>query len=182
MATHVRAANRAGDLSFGKISRVRSAIRARLASAFFPAVIAGSNTAVISLLYGHTLLLAATFLALGLTVGFLVHDRTAGLMTAVSIWVFLVFVVDLVGLFAARFALVQSRPDIWVAFLMLNPLDAFRIHALFALEQIPTEAGSKTFLANWWISHAGGWFVTIALTWCSALLALAVQQLNRRQE
>jgi hypothetical protein len=37
---------------------------------------------------------------------------------------------------------------------MLNPLDSFRIEALFALEQIPAEAANKTPLASWWIAHA----------------------------
>jgi ABC-type transport system involved in multi-copper enzyme maturation permease subunit len=149
---------------------------------FLPATIAGSNPGVIALLFAHTLLLAATFFAIGLTTGFVVHDRTTALMTAVAAWVVLVFVVDTAGLLAARFALVQKQPDIWVALLMLDPLDAFRIHALFALEQIPPEAANKASLANWWISHAGMWFVTIACIWCAALLTLAVRHLNRRQE
>jgi hypothetical protein len=41
---------------------------------------------------------------------------------------------------------------------MVNPLDAFRIQALFAMEQIPAEAANKTPLAAWWISHANLWF------------------------
>ena len=41
---------------------------------------------------------------------------------------------------------------------MLNPLDAFRIEALFAMQQIPAEAANKTPLAAWWTAHAGLWF------------------------
>ena len=68
----------------------------------------------------------------------------------VSAWLFLLFGLDLVALLAARFEFIQTIPDLWVSLLMLNPLDAFRIQALFALEQIPAEAANKT------LSPAGG--------------------------
>jgi hypothetical protein len=59
---------------------------------------------------------------------------------------------------------------------MLNPLDAFRIQALFALEQIPPEAANKTPLANWWLTHADLWMAMLAALWTITLLALT----NRR--
>jgi hypothetical protein len=65
---------------------------------------------------------------------------------------------------------------------MLNPLDAFRIHALFALEQIPAEAANKTQLANWWITHAGLWFATIATIWSVILIAFGGRRLNQWEE
>jgi hypothetical protein len=65
---------------------------------------------------------------------------------------------------------------------MLNPLDSFRIEALFALEQIPAEAANKTPLASWWIAHADLWFSVIATCWCAALLSLAGWRLNRWEE
>lgn len=65
---------------------------------------------------------------------------------------------------------------------MLNPLDSFRIEALFALEQIPAEAANKTPLAGWWIAHAGLWFSLIATFWSAALVALAGLRLSRWEE
>jgi hypothetical protein len=65
---------------------------------------------------------------------------------------------------------------------MLNPLDSFRIEALFALEQIPAEAANKTPLANWWIAHAALWFSVIAAFWSAALVAVASFRLNRWEE
>jgi hypothetical protein len=65
---------------------------------------------------------------------------------------------------------------------MLNPLDSFRIEALFALQQIPAEAANKTTLANWWIEHAGAWFAAIAILWASILIMTAVHRINRWEE
>ncbi|MGZ4985966.1 MAG: hypothetical protein ACXV8A_07745, partial [Chthoniobacterales bacterium] len=60
--------------------------------------------------------------------------------------------------------------------------DAFRINALFSLEQIPAEAANKTPLASWWIAHAGVWFSFIAAVWCAVLLGLANFSLNRCED
>jgi hypothetical protein len=170
-----------GIFPLAKFVAYLSIFAAGLLLLFVPALLAGSNAHIVVLLYGHTLLLAAVFFALGLCAGFSAHDRSSALMLGISAWLVLLFVIDLIGLFAARWELVQRHPDLWVAVLMLNPLDAFRIHALFTLEQIPPEAANKTFLAGWWIAHAGGWFILSATAWCVGLLAAAVRQLNRQE-
>jgi len=149
---------------------------------FVPGLFAGSPVKQTTTLYFQTLLLAAAFLALGLTCGFFAHDRAKALIAAVSGWLLLLFGIDLVALFAARWSAIQNIPDFWVALLMLNPLDAFRVHALFALEQLPAEAANKTPLANWWITHAGMWCAIIAATWSVFLSALAAVRLNRWEE
>ena len=94
----------------------------------------------------------------------------------------LLFGLDLVALFAARWSAIQNVPDFWVAFLMLNPLDSFRIDALFALQQIPAEAANKTPLAGWWIAHASVWFIAIAMIWSVVLVTLAGLRLNNWEE
>ena len=150
---------------------------------FIPAGFTASNRILpVALLYVQTLLLAAAFLALGLTCGFFAHDRAQALIAGVSAWLVLLFGIDLVALFAARWSAIQNIPDFWIALLMLNPLDAFRVHALFALEQIPAEAANKTPLANWWITHAGAWFTAIAALWSLILSALSTWRLNRWEE
>jgi ABC-type transport system involved in multi-copper enzyme maturation permease subunit len=166
----------------GKFIAYSSIFAGVLALLFLPALFGGATGQRIAVLYLQTLLLAAAFLALGLAAGFLAHDRAQALIIGASAWLFLLFGVDLVGLFAARLEVVQKIPDLWVALLMLNPLDAFRIHALFALEQIPAEAANKTPLASWWIAHAGLWFSAIAVLWSASLIALAGFRLNRLEE
>jgi len=145
---------------------------------FVPAAIASASAQTIALLYLKTLLLAAAFLALGLLVGFFANERAHALIVAVCGWLFLLVGVDLIGLLLARFESIQKIPDVWVSLLMLNPFDAFRIDALFSLEQIPPEAANKTPLASWWIAHSGLWFSCIAMLWSTALITLGGFRLN----
>jgi hypothetical protein len=166
----------------GKFISYLSIFAAALALFFVPALIGSSAPQRIVVLYWQTMLLAAAFLALGLTVGFFAHDRAQALIVGVSAWLLLLFGFDLVALFAARWEFVQKIPDLWVSLLMLNPLDSFRIEALFALEQIPAEAANKTPLASWWIAHAGVWFSFIAAFWSVALAAAASFRLNNWEE
>ncbi|MBA3961583.1 MAG: ABC transporter permease subunit [Chthoniobacterales bacterium] len=149
---------------------------------FLPALVTGSAATMLLRLYFQTLLLAAAFVSCGLVAGFLANDRSQALIIGVSAWLFLLFGVDLMALFAARWPLLQSVPDLWVAALMLNPLDAFRIEALFALQQIPAEAANKTPLAAWWIDHAALWFSAIAVMWTLALIAFSAFRLERWEE
>jgi hypothetical protein len=104
------------------------------------------------------------------------------LIAGVSVWLLLLFGLDLVALFAARWSAIQNLPDLWVALLMLNPLDSFRINALFALQQIPAEAANKTPLASWWIAHASIWFVLIAAAWSLMLVMLTGLRLKNWEE
>lgn len=166
----------------GKFIAYLSIFAVVLALLFLPAFFSGTTVQRVATLYFQTLLLAAAFLALGLAAGFLAHDRAQALIIGATAWLFLLFGVDLIGLFAARLEFMQEIPDLWISALMLNPLDAFRIHALFALEQIPAEAANKTPLANWWITHAGLWFSAIATLWSVSLIALAGFRLNKFEE
>src|SRR5438034_2274462 len=149
---------------------------------FLPGLLAGSPIRALAALYFETLLLAATFLACGLTAGYFAHDRAQGLIAGVSAWLLLLFGLDLVALFAARWSAIQNVPGLWVALLMFNPLDSFRINALFVLQQIPAEAANKTPLASWWIGHASVWFVVIAVVWSLMLLMLAGLRLKNWEE
>jgi ABC-type transport system involved in multi-copper enzyme maturation permease subunit len=171
-----------GAYSIGKFSAYVSILAGVLLLLFFPALVSGSGAARMALLYFQTLLLAGAFLVIGLAIGFLTHDRPQALIAGVSAWLLLLFGLDLVALFAARWSAIQNLPDVWVALLMLNPLDAFRINALFALQQIPAEAANKTPLASWWIAHAGLWFSMLAALWAGGLIALTSLRLRRWEE
>lgn len=166
----------------GKFCALLSIWGAVLLLLFLPALISGSAAGSLALLYLETLLLAAGFLSLGLAAGFLAHDRAQALIIGVSAWLFLLVGVDLIALFAARWPILQNWPDLWVAALMLNPLDAFRIEALFALQQVPAEAANKTPLANWWIENAATWFALISIFWSAMFITIAGWRLNRWEE
>ena len=148
---------------------------------FLPALFT-SRPAEVGLLYVHTVELTCVFIALGLAAGFLARERVQGLILAVAAWLFLLLGFDLVALFGAQLPLLQKVPDLWVSALMLNPLDAFRIQALFAMEQIPAEAANKTPLAGWWLAHPGLWFSLLCPIWISALLSITARRLARWED
>jgi ABC-2 type transport system permease protein/Cu-processing system permease protein len=170
---------RRGAYVIGKFVAYLSIFAAVLALLFVPSMFGGSQMPQLALRYLHTLLLAAAFLALGLAAGFLAHDGAQALVIGAGAWLFLLFGVDLAALSVARIEFVQKFPDLWVSLLMLNPLDAFRIQELFALEQVPAEAANKTPLASWWIAHASLWVSVIAAVWSVVLVAIATIRLSR---
>lgn len=153
-----------------------------LALLFLPTLFVRQADFTLLFFYGQTLALATGFVALGLGAGFFARDRVQGLVLGVSIWLFLLFGMDLVALLATRLAFLQRWPDLWSALLMSNPLDAFRINALFALERIPAEAAKQTPLTNWWLAHTGLWFLGISLLWMAALLSFTARHLKHWED
>ncbi|MDQ3115329.1 MAG: ABC transporter permease subunit [Verrucomicrobiota bacterium] len=149
---------------------------------FLPALFTAGRSLHLAQLYVFTTGLTCVFLALGLAAGFLARERVQGLILALAAWLFLLVGFDLVALFGAQWPLLQKVPDFWAALLMTNPLDAFRIQALFAMEQIPAEAANSTPLAAWWLAHPGLWFALISIVWMSGLLGLTAQRLARWEE
>ncbi len=166
----------------GKVCALLSIFAVVLALFFIPSLFIRADVVTAAALYLQTFLLAGAFLSCGLAAGYFAHDRAQGLILGVSAWLLLLFGVDLVALFAARWSTIQNVPDLWISLLMVNPLDSFRINALFALQQIPAEAANKTLLANWWIQHAAVWFALISIFWSAALIAIAGLRLNRWEE
>src|SRR5215468_1605595 len=166
----------------GKFCALLSMFGGVLLLMFVPGLLAGSAIHALATLYFETFLLAAAFLACGLAAGYLAHDRAQGLIVGVSAWLLLLFGLDLVALFAARWSAIQNLPDLWVGLLMFNPLDSFRINALFALQQIPAEAANKTPLASWWITHASAWFIAIAIVWSLMFVMLSGLRLKTWEE
>lgn len=148
---------------------------------FAPALLIGGSAGALAHLYGNTLALAAIFGSMGILAGICAHDRVQALVAGVGAWLLMLLGFDLAALFTAHWPLLQKTPDIWVALLMLNPLDAFRIQALFALEQIPPEAANKTALAHWWLGNASAWFVCVSTAWTAALVSLASLRLARTE-
>jgi ABC-2 type transport system permease protein/Cu-processing system permease protein len=171
-----------GAFLFGKFLALLAIFATALVILFVPALFARIAFPELLQLYVFTLELTSVFIALGLTMGFLARERVQGLIMAVAAWLFLLVGFDLVALFGARWPLLQKVPDLWVALLMLNPLDAFRIQALFAMEQIPSEAANKTPLAAWWLANAGVWFAFLCPIWTGTLLFVTARKLNRWED
>ena len=173
--------NRAAFL-LGKFLALWAIFATALLLLFLPALFTPARSIQLVQLYIFTLELTAIFIALGLAAGFLARERVQGLIMAVVAWLICLVGFDLVALFAARWPLLQKAPDMWVGLVMLNPLDAFRIQVLFAMEQIPAEAANKTPLAAWWLGHAGLWFAFLCPIWTSVLLWFTARSLNRWED
>ena len=171
-----------GAFLLGKFFALLAIFATALLLLFLPALCTPARSLQLVQLYIFTVELTAIFIALGLTSGFLARERVQGLIVAIVIWLVFLVGFDLIALFAARWPLLQKVPDVWVGLLMLNPLDAFRIQALFAMEQIPAEAANKTPLASWWLSHARLWFAFVCPVWTAALLYLTARKLNRWED
>ncbi len=149
---------------------------------FIPAIFASATLAALAALYVYTLELAALFLSLGLVAGYRARDRVQGVVLAVVAWLTLLVGFDLIALLGARWSLLQQFPDVWLALLMLNPLDAFRVQALFAMAQIPAELAGQTALAGWWIKYSGLWFAILCPVWISIFLWSTARYLNRWED
>ena len=119
MATIVYATAAKSCLRYWKILRTAVDVRRRAFANVHTRAIGRIHVRVLAALYFETLLLAATFLACGLAAGYFAHDRAQGLIVGVSVWLLLLFGLDLVALFAARWSAIQTLPDLWVALLML---------------------------------------------------------------
>ncbi len=165
----------------GKFLALFLIFAAALVLLFLPALFT-SRAAHLVLLYTYTTELTGVFITIGLAAGFLARERVQGLILAVCAWLFLLLGFDLVALFGSQLPLLQKTPDLWVSTLMLNPLDAFRIQALFAMEQIPAEAANKTPLAAWWLANPGLWFSLLCPIWICALLMITACRLARWED
>ncbi len=166
----------------GKFAALAAMFAVVLLPLFLPALVTGSPWRGLAQLAWQSLALAGCFGGLGLWAGFAARDGVQALMLGLGLWLLLLCGLDLLALFAAHWPAMQRFPDVWVAGLMLNPLDAFRIHALFSLEQIPAEAAGKSPLTQWWLGHPGTWFGLLCVGWIGALLRSTGSRLARWEE
>jgi hypothetical protein len=74
---------------------------------------------------------------------------------------------------------VHRNPDLWVAVLMLNPLDALRVTVLFGIEQSAPAGLDAGGLAGWWIPNGGRWLILLLAGWTLAGLAAGLAGARR---
>lgn len=131
------------------------------------------DTAVkpLALLWLHAIGTAGVFLAIGLACGFATNDRVKAHLAALCLWLMFLAGFDLLALAGAHLPWVQGRPALWTSLLMLNPLDALRIGALFAVDRIPFDTTQAAPLVRWWLANLGAWFAALSATWIAIALA-----------
>jgi len=159
-----------GMIPLAKFASGAAGFALLLLALFTPAALVGVPVVTLAALYLPSAALAAVFIALGLWCGLAFGDRIRALLAAAVLWLVFFLLYDLAALSLAGIPFMQGAPDAWTALLMLNPVDAFRIHLLFTLEQVAPESAAGSPLAAWWIAHSGFWIAFLTLLWCGAAL------------
>jgi ABC-2 type transport system permease protein/Cu-processing system permease protein len=146
-----------------------------------PAAVAGARLGTLLFLCLHALGAGGIFAALGLAIGFSTADRVKAHMIALAAWLLFLVGGDLIALALAQTGVMQRLPDLWLALLMLNPLDALRISGLLSLDRIPFDIASAPPLGQWWLGNLGLWFVLLSAGWIALSLAWSLFRLEKQE-
>lgn len=147
-----------------------------------PTVLAGGSSGELYLTTLGAAGVSAVCALAGLALGCWVRDSVRGLVTVVAVWLAMLFGTDLLLLALAGAPSAQQHPDFWVAVLMVNPLDAFRVTVLFSVEHAAFSGINAGWLTDWWVGHAVTWLVLVFAAWLSAAVMLAWLGARRRTD
>jgi hypothetical protein len=145
-----------------------------------PAALAGGLTLRLLAVATAACGLGVALAALGLGLGFWVRDHVRGLLAALGVWFVLLFGADLLLLALAGAPWIQQFPALWVAPLMLNPLDALRVTVVFAIENAAPAGLESRALVRWWIGNSQLWLALVLLLWTTAGLAAGLAGARRK--
>jgi len=133
-----------------------------------PVLLLGGGSQELAIVTGGAAGVAAVSTMVGFALGFWVQDGVRGLIAAVAVWFAMLFGLDLLLLAIAGAPWVQAHPDAWIALLMVNPLDAFRVTVLFSVERAAFGSLNAGALTNWWSAHSVLWLAFLCVTWTAA--------------
>jgi hypothetical protein len=163
----------------GKAVMLGVALMAVLLLALVPVAVTAAAAAPVLLLGGLGAVLAIISVSSGLALGHYTATRARGLMAALLTWFTAFGFYDVLALALSGFGPMQQLPALWVAVLLLNPLDAVRLTGLFGLEQVPfSVAGAASWVEplTTWLPL---WVVLLTVGWTASVLALACRRLGR---
>lgn len=147
-----------------------------------PTLFAGGGSSALLLVTAGAAGISAVCAMTGLAVGFWIRDHVQGLIAAVAVWFVLLFGADLLLLAVAGGAVIQAHPDVWVGVLMVNPLDAYRITVLFAVEHAAFSGMDAGRLTAWWVGHAAVWLGLVLTLWVAVSGGIAWLGARRRTD
>jgi hypothetical protein len=162
----------------GKAVMLAAALVAVLLLALIPAATVAAALPVL-LLGGLGAVLAIISVSGGLALGHYTATRARGLMAALLTWFAAFGLYDVIALALSGLGMMQQLPALWVAVLLLNPIDAVRLAGLFGLEQVPfSVAGAAAWIEplTTWLPL---WVGLLAVGWTAGVLALACRHLER---
>lgn len=172
------------EVFFGKALGAAMAVVAALALGFGAAGLGlastgGSNAAAYLSLAGSTLLLALASLGLGFVVSTLTRKAATASGAALLIWLGLVFLADL-GVVGATLALRPSSAAL-LAMLLLNPLQVFKLSAIYSLRAtLDTLGPVGQFAAFQFGSALPVLLLGLLAAWIAVTFGAAFALFNRR--
>jgi ABC-2 type transport system permease protein/Cu-processing system permease protein len=169
-----------GPWLFGKAGALAGLAGGSTLAIALPVAVAGGGSEGLTVVALGAAGVAIVMAMLGLVIGFWVRDAVRGLIVAVAAWFALVFGTDLLLLAVAGAPWVQANPDAWVAALMINPLDAYRVTILFVVERAAFNGLAAGGLAGWWTAHASAWLAAITAGWTGLFVMIAWLGARRR--
>lgn len=171
-----------GPWLVGKAAALVALVVMAAALLALPTVLAGGGSSAIWLTTLGAAGVSAVCALAGLALGCWVRDGVRGLVAVVAVWFVMLFGTDLLLLALAGAPLIQDHPDFWVAALMLNPLDAFRVTVLFSVEHTAFSGINAGRLTDWWIAHASLWLALVFGLWLTTSMILAWLGARRRTD
>jgi ABC-type transport system involved in multi-copper enzyme maturation permease subunit len=146
-----------------------------------PSAFGDTALELLAVLWGNAIGISGVFLALGLAVGFSTNDRVKAHLAALCGWLVLLAGFDLVALTSVHLTSASLHQCVLVFALMVNPLDALRVGALFSLDQVLFDASQAPLLARWWIAHPEIWVAIICVLWIAVALAWSTLRVEREE-
>ncbi len=146
-----------------------------------PSLVSGSRCGSLLFIGLHTLEAGGVFAAMGLGIGFSTSDRVKAHMGGLCAWFIFLAGFDLLALAAAQTSLAQEMPQLWLALLMVNPLDALRVSVLLTLNRVPFDVATAPPLGRWWLGNLAVWFAILSAGWIALSLAWSRFRLERQE-
>jgi len=147
-----------------------------------PTLCAGGGSRELLLATGGAAGVSAVCALFGLALGFWIRDSVRGLIASVAAWFILLFGTDLLLIGIAGGSVTQRYPEFWVAALMANPLDVYRVTILFSVERAAFSGIDAGRLTAWWVAHAAIWLGFVLVAWAGGSAGLAWLGARRRTD
>jgi Cu-processing system permease protein len=139
----------------------------------------GSDPAAFAALAAFTLLLALATLGMGFVISVMTRRGSTAVGAALLLWLGLAFFGDL-GVLGATLA-VRPAPSAALAMLLINPLQAFKLGAIFSLHSTLDTLGAAGQYAAYRFGAGLPWMLAgLLVLWSALAFGLAFAIFNRR--
>lgn len=166
--------------ALGKGAALVVAFAVVLVAALLPVAWSTASAVPIGAVGGLGLALVLVGVSVGLALGYYTKSRARGLMSALLVWFAALALYDLLALGLSGIDFFQRQPALWVAVLLLNPLDAVRLAGLLALEAVPFSLPGEDASAAYLLQALPAWVVVVTLAWTGLALWLTYRRLEHR--